>query len=220
VTSFYVLKIGSLTQYNFAWAEAVDPNVSMEPQRCRACRRAISMLQWLPPHTVWLKQPRMIGDFMICVGGSFFLASKQFQDALLAYRLSGIERSYPITVVKAGSRGHTPPANLAQIFGFDVQHTTCRVDYDASGATWMEEPAPNVCPHCGPGGGGAGGILKSLSRIVLERDTWTGEDFFIPINLCGTILVTQKAADTIRKHKFTNVTTVPIDEWTISYGIA
>jgi hypothetical protein len=216
---FYVLSIGSFTQYKFAWAEVVDQNLSKEPQICPVCHRAISMLRWLPPHTVWLKQARTIGDLMMCIGGSDFVASERFRDALSADRLVGIERTYPITVVKVGSRGHAPPAGLVQIFGFDVRHTTCRVDYDASGATWMEEPAFNVCPCCGPGGGGAGGYVKALSRIVLERDTWSGEDIFIPINLSGTILLSHKAAELIRNHKFTNVVTIPIEQWTISFGI-
>jgi hypothetical protein len=219
MTHFYVLEIGSFTQYKFAWAEVVDQNVSKEPKRCPSCHKAVSMLQWLPPHTVWLKQSRIIGDFLICTGGSDFLATKKFRDVLLANRLTGIERSYPITVNKVGSRGLAPPAGLAQIFGFEIQHTMCRVDYDASGAKWIEEPSPNVCPCCGPGGGGEGGILKSLNRIVLEHDTWTGEDIFIPINMPGTILLTQRAADTIHKHEFTNVKIVPIDRREISYGI-
>ena len=215
---FFILEIGSLTQYKYAWAEVVDQNVAVSPPQCPKCKRAIGMLPWLPPYNAWLKQPQNIGDFVSCFGGATFLGSERFLKALQKYKLKGVERSYPIQIVKIGSRGKSPQEEIPKLFGIDIQHTLCRVDYNSSKVKWTEPPKPNYCSICGPGGGAEGGILKSISKIVLEPNTWSGEDFFIPINLSGTICLSENAKEIINKYEFTNCNVIPLEEWNLTFG--
>src|SRR3712207_3772079 len=125
---FYVLSIGGLTQFKFAWAEAVDQVMGEPAPRCPACHSFVGMLRWLPPRTVSLKQPRRIGDFTICIGGADFIVSAAVVDAWAEAQLVGWERTYPVQVVRCGSRGVAPPHDLPSLAGVDVCHSACRVD--------------------------------------------------------------------------------------------
>jgi hypothetical protein len=197
----------------------VDQVTSDRAPECPACHRPIGTLRWLPPHTVWLKQARRIGDLTICNGGADILASGRVAESWNNEGLVGWERTYPVRVLKVGSRGKLPPESLPQMIGVDVCHSSCRVDYDSAGVVWMTEPEPDYCRFCGPGGGGRGGCFTSMERIVIEEDTWAGEDLFYPINLSGTLILSSRGAGFFNQHCFTNCAVVPTDEWRISFGI-
>lgn len=215
--AFYVVKIGSLTQYKFAWAEAVDQEMSDAPC-CPKCGRCIGMLRWEPPFTVWLKQARTIGDLTICIGGADFLATRRFVDAALDDSIVGIAREIPVDVVKVGSRGKPPGPEVPELFGVDVVHSSMRVDYMASQVRWDERPAEDYCHVCGPGGGGCGGILKSISSVVIEPGTWDGSDLFFPINMNGTLFLSERGRHFFEKHRFTNCTIIPCRDWSLNFG--
>jgi hypothetical protein len=64
---FYKLDVPSFTQYKYAWAEpAGKPKISDDCERCPKCNRPVSLLFYVPPFNIEIKQPRRIGDF---VGG-------------------------------------------------------------------------------------------------------------------------------------------------------
>ena len=46
--------------------------------------------------------------------------------------------------------------------------------------------------------------MKSYQNISVIQNTWTGLDFFIPINFTGNIMITKKAKDFIEKNNFEN----------------
>src|SRR5207244_5486807 len=122
-------------------------------------------------------------------GAADFCGSEQFMEAVNASPLIGIERSYPVEVVKMGSRGKLGVYETPRLFGFDVRHSYCRVNYEAAGVRWWRPPDPDYCCFCGPGGGGKGGSFNALLSLVIEPDTWHGEDIFFPINLSGTMVL-------------------------------
>jgi hypothetical protein len=215
-----VLKVGNWTQYKFAWAAVVDQVTSERAPECPACHRPIGMLRWLPPHTLWLKQARRIGDLSICNGGADILATARVADRWAGAGLVGWEKVYPVRVLKVGSRGGSPPPVLPELFGVDVCHSACRVDYGLAGVQWTTEPQTDYCRVCGPGGGGRGGTFSLMERIVIDESTWSGEDLFYPINLSGTLILSARGARFFQDHRCTNCAIVPVEEWRIAFGAA
>src|SRR5262245_51513362 len=83
---------------------------------------------------------------------------------------------------------------------------------------WSVPPAPDYCPVCGPGGGGVGGTLRSISSVNIEAGTWDGSDIFFPINLPGTLFLSERGHRCFEKHRFTNCTVIPCRDWSLRFG--
>jgi hypothetical protein len=216
MSRFFVLDIGNRTQYKFAWCEPFYRNPkefqhSDDCPTCPVCKDAIGMCRWLPPHRVVIKQPRRVGDFL---DGVFsFVVSERFKTAYDTAGLSGIETFFPLEIVQMGSGRTAKRYAKPTLFGAEVVHASARIDYKRSATKWWEQPHPDYCRHCGPGGGGKGGTAERFEGLYFEGDTWEGEDFFYPINLCGTVLVSEGGATFIRDHQFSNVSLIPSEEY-------
>ena len=189
-----------------------------EAPRCPECGNFIGMMRWEPPYNVWLKQARQIGDLTTCLGGADFLSSSRFIDAARNNTINGLERTFPVRVVKVGSRGSPAGPDFPELFGVDVVHSRTRVDYRASKVQWHGNPSPNSCRVCGPGGGGRGGVLRSISDVSIETGTWDGSDIFFPINLSGTLFLSEHGHQFFEKHAFTNCKVISCTEWSLTFG--
>ena len=216
---FFVLKIGGFAQYKYAFFEAVDgARYSATPPSCPACARPIGRLPWLAPHEVQLKQPRRVGDFVSGAGGSAFLASERFVEAWQDSTLSGIDRLLDITVVRMGTTASARSLPRPHLHGVTPVHSMTRVDYTKMGVQWSVHPDRAYCRTCGPGGGGLGGIARSWQRIMVDPQSWTGDDMFFAINFPGTILLSESAAAFIEHHRFSNAQLIPADDYAYAFG--
>jgi hypothetical protein len=213
---FFALTQTPDTRKSLAFAETVEARYDQEPIRCSACGRPIANLRWLPPFRVWLKNPRIIPDLIQCFGGPDLLVSHRLHDELRHARLKGIDRSYPVQVTRVATRRteRTPPA----LFGVDLVHSYCRVDFAASGVTWSTPPEEHFCSVCGPGGGGGAGCFWSFERLVFDISGWDGEEIFLPINLPGTPILTEDGISKLDFGLFTNCRIIPADRYRFEYG--
>jgi hypothetical protein len=98
------------------------------------------------------------------------------------------------------------------LYGLNLRHSPTRLKYEEMGVVWDSLPDPDYCRTCGPGGGGEGGSWRTRERVVVDTDTWQGEDIFYPMNASGTILVSEKAARLILERKLTNVEVIACDD--------
>jgi hypothetical protein len=134
------------------------------------------------------------------------------------YQLTGMDRLFPITVSRMGTTRKSNDAPRPKLLGIDVPHMLARVEHDRMGVEWSQQPGVNHCRVCGPGGGGNGGTRRSWQRVVVEEQSWSGEDLFFAINFPGTILVSERAAAVIRGEGWTNVTATPAEEYAYAFS--
>lgn len=161
------------------------------------------MLHHNPPYNIEIKQPKKIGDFVNGVIPSDLIVSERFVTEYSKSDLKGIKEFFELTVIKVGSKGHKDYSG-SRLFGARIERPLTQVDYKKMKVEWDNKPRKGYCELCGPGGGGDGGTLKSYKNISVIEKTWTGLDFFIPINFVGNIMITKKVKDFIETNNFEN----------------
>ena len=57
------------------------------------------------------------------------------------------------------------------------------------------------------------GHMKRLRTLVLEPNTWSGEDVFIPRGLPGTIVTSERFKQFCDRHAFTNCLLIPAERY-------
>jgi hypothetical protein len=200
------LEVGWLTQYKYAWCEPTDLDGPLaDCDRCETCGRALSLLKWLPPYRVNLKQPRVIAEFS---RGVFdFVVTDIVREGIEREGFTGVAEFHPLEVVRMGA--HHKPGKYAvpKLFGVSVQRTQTRLDYGRSVESWRQRPAPDHCRACGPGGGGEGGVVEKFRGFFFESDTLVDADFFLPKNLNGSVFVSGRVVNWLREIRARNVDT-------------
>ncbi len=201
---FYRLNIPSFTQYKYAWAESPDDaNISEEYYKCPKCDSPVSMLHFKPPCEIEIYQPRKVGDFVSGVIPCDIIVSERFKEEYTKSNLKGFKNFFELKVTKLGSKGNKQYSG-PKLFGGNIEIPLTQVDYNKMEVKWDDRPQKGYCDLCGPGGGGINGIVKSHECISIIESTWTGLDFFIPINFSGNIMITEKAKNMIESNSFEN----------------
>ena len=126
-------------------------------------------------------------------------------------RLTGIREFCPLEVVQMGTSKATKSVSKPLLYGVEVVHSLARIDYNLSVTKWWKPVQPDYCRRCGPGGGAKGGTAERFEGLHIEEGTWQGEDFFYPINLAGTVLVSEVGSSFINENKFSNASLLPIE---------
>jgi hypothetical protein len=67
--------------------------------------------------------------------------------------------------------------------------------------------APVTCPECRSEG------LDSIHGFVLEPGTWQGEDVFRARGLPGTIIVSERFAEFVKRQGLTNMKLIPTEDY-------
>jgi hypothetical protein len=216
---FYILEIGLFTQYKYAWFEPTDlaRYSKEEAPRCAGCGCFVGGCQWLEPHDVVLKQPRQVGDFVSGPGGCDFLVSRPCLEALQNAMLRGIKRSFPINVVRMGTTKKGMGLPVPELWGVDVIHSNTRADFSRMDVEWSGNPPSGPrCPVCGCGG--SGGWLKSWKRVVIEQNSWSGDDLFHAVNFTGKVILSARAAGIVASGGFTNARLIPCEDYAYSFN--
>lgn len=186
------------------WVTDVEPedgfNVGEAPH-CSACGQCTGMREWLPPYRVTIEVwGTGFGDFAFWCD---MLVSERVAQAYRVAALRGLSCFGTVEVLHVRRRGRTR-APTPRYFKVDVCLGGAAIDLVASGFEWDRPP---TCPVCRLGRG-----LKRWARIVLEENTWTGEDVFMPRGLPGTYMVTAKFKEFCEVHGFRNAVFIPAEQ--------
>jgi hypothetical protein len=172
--------------------------------RCPVCGEYIGPFQLLPPIRLELKAwGSRWGDVAFGVGDQI-LISNTLKDMFVEADLVGLARLDPVEIVKISRRktrvGSPPDYLLASI-----RRGRALVDESASG---LERDEPSTCEECR-----TGGIIKRTKRIVLDANTWSGEDIFYTRNLRGTILASERFKRLCDDHDLANCCLVEAEDF-------
>jgi hypothetical protein len=175
-----------------------------EAPRCARCRDGIGMIPSVPPIRVeietWGKQ---FGDVAIGAG-SEVLVSNRFKDAFLSSGLTGFPQFTPAQVVKVIARQGRVLTSMPNYFLAIPGRSRAVVDDRASGIGYGRRW---TCMECRIG------YIKRLRRIVLESNTWSGEDVFFPRGLPGTIMTSARFKQFCDQYAFTNCLLIPAERY-------
>lgn len=132
------------------------------------------------------------------------LISLRFRELYHRHGLKGLSGFEPVEVIKVKSRRKKMP-DPPPYFRAVVGRGRTAIDVVASGFEWLEGP---TCTEC------RDAHIVRWQRIVIEQETWTGDDIFIARGLSGTFIVSKKFKDVCESNDVTNAIFVPAE----SYG--
>jgi hypothetical protein len=201
---FYSLETYPRGDADTCFSEEKGFNVG-DAELCPACGRAVSMLTWLPPFRVELElYGKGFGDFVFGHGGNDFLVSQRFRELYDQHGLTGLSGFDLVDVIKVKVKSRKMIAlQPPMYFRVSPQHGPAALDVVASGLEWVDSP---TCRQCETGN------LKRWKRLVLEPETWKGEDVFRPRKFSGEIMVTQRFKDACDADGITNAQFTPAEE--------
>lgn len=183
----------------------LDDNVGEAP-RCPRCGAFIGMLPWLPPYRVSLdlygKEP---GDFIRGAGDEVLL-SERFAKAFRAEGLTGFQGFHPVEVVRVRRQRRGPkPVDVPRYFLVTAVFGGATVDEAHSR---ILRSTPISCDECRETGADA------VHGFALEPGSWNGDDVFRARGLSGSIIVSERFAQLVTRHGFTNMQLIPTGEYT------
>jgi hypothetical protein len=163
------------------------------------------MRTWLPPYRVELElYGQGLGDFMEGPGDNVLL-SERMAEAVRTERMTGFLGFDPAEVVGVRRKRRGPkPSAVPRYFVVSPCFGRSAVDETRSRIRRSE---PVTCPDCRSAG------VDSIHGFALEPGTWQGEDVFRPRGKQGSILVSERFADFVKRHRFTNMKLIPTEEY-------
>jgi hypothetical protein len=205
---FFVLEPEPISEIQYARTEYFcdDGPIGGAPT-CRVCGEYIGMLRIIPPIELNLETfGKSWGDFAFGVDDCI-LVTANVKSAFIDAKIVGFERFENVKirhVKKYRTFSIQPPVyELASICFSETS-----VDLVASGAIYEEPP---TCEYC------RAGIIMSIKRLILEANTWTGEDIFRPRGLTGDIVVTERFKKICDDRGFTNCHFIPCEEYSFNF---
>jgi hypothetical protein len=201
---FFVLEDGLWGPHDTKFDKA-EPVTRGEAPRCPQCGEPIGMRTWLPPYRVVLElYGQGLGDFAEGPGYDV-LISERFAEAFRAEGLTGLLGFNPVEVVGVRRKRKGPkPAAVPSYFAVNACFGRGFVD---EGRSRLRRPQPLSCPECRDPG------VDSIHGFSLEPGTWQGEDIFRPRGLQGNIVVSERFAEFVQRHGFTNMKLTPTEEY-------
>jgi hypothetical protein len=120
--------------------------------------------------------------------------------------LTGLLDFQPVEVVRVRNKHRDKaPSALPSYLVVNVSFFgTSAVDV---GRSRLRYDKPVTCPACRSAG------LESAHGFVLEPNTWQGEDVFRARGLPGIIIVSERFAEFVQRHGFTNMKLIPTEEY-------
>lgn len=185
--------------------DTVEPVNLGDPPPCPRCNDSLGMLPWLPPYRAELElHGRGLGDFARGPGDEV-LVSERMVEAFRSEGLTGLLGLHPVEVLRVRRKRKGPaPAAVPRYFvatpclgrgAVDEAHSRLRRD------------KPITCPECRSTG------VETIHGFTLEPGTWQGEDIFRPRGLHSDIVVSERFAQFVQRHGFTNMKLIPTEEY-------
>jgi hypothetical protein len=201
---FFELEDGMSGSYDTKY-DKVEPVNRGEPPPCPKCGETIGSLTWLPPYRAELElYGQSPGDF-VTGSGSTFLISERMAESFQTEGLTGLLGFHPVELVRVRRKRKGPRlGDLPRYFAVTACFGRGAVDETRSR---LHRDKPVTCSECRNTG------VDSIHGFTLEPGTWQGEDVFRPRGLQGDIVVSERFAEFVKRHKFTNMKLTPIEEY-------
>ncbi|HVG61478.1 MAG TPA: DUF1629 domain-containing protein [Hyalangium sp.] len=185
--------------------DTIEPvNLGNAPH-CPLCGGTIGMLTWLPPYRVELElYGPGIGDYAQGPGYEV-LVSERLAEAFRAEGLTGLLGFHPAEVVRMRRKRKGPKPSAVPHY-FVVSPCFGRAALDEA-RSHLRIKKPKTCAEC------RYVSLDTIHGFVLEPGTWQGEDVFRPRGLYGDIVVSERFAEFVKRHGFTNMKLTPTAEY-------
>ena len=186
----------------------VDGSKTGDAPRCPVCGDYIGMLPLLPPVRVELETwGANFGDIAFSPSNEL-LVSERFWKLYQHSGLTGLIDVGSVEVVKLKShqklREPTPHYRCCR-----VGRSKAVVDEGESG---LEREESSTCGECR-----LGGIIKRAQRVVLESNSWSGEDIFFARGLHGTTLASEKFEKFCQDNRISNCVLVPAETFSFDH---
>jgi hypothetical protein len=185
--------------------DTVDPDNLGDPPPCPKCGKTIGMLTWLPPYRAELElYGRGFGDFV--EGHSYeVLVSERMAKAFRVEGLTGLLGFHLVEVVRVRRKSKGPKLSTAPRY-FVAAPCLGRGAVDEA-RSHLRRDKPVTCSGCRSTG------VDTIHGFTLESGTWQGEDVFRPRGLQGDIVVSERFAEFVKRHEFTNMKLIPTEEY-------
>jgi uncharacterized protein DUF1629 len=169
---------------------------------CVKCGESIGMREWLPPYRVeiTLYGKEGAGDFETCPGDSM-LVSERLAAAIRTEGVTGLHGFQPVEVVKMNARAKR--LGLPKYLRVEATHGRAAVDEVRSR---LRRVKPITCEEC------RSTDVAGIYGFRIQPGTWEGLDVFCPRGLQSEVVVSERFADFVQRHGFTNIKLVPTEE--------
>jgi hypothetical protein len=180
-----------------------DGSETGDARHCPKCGYPIGMREWLPPYRVDITVygAKGSGDWAKCVGDDL-LISERMADAFHADGLTGLEGFHPVEVVKRNARAKRLGLPKYRYVLADFGHAA--VDEARSR---LRRVRPISCAEC------RGTDIDGIYGFRIEPGTWDNLDVFRPRGLQSEVVVSERFADFVRRHGFTNIKLIPTEQF-------
>jgi hypothetical protein len=179
-----------------------------EAPRCPVCGRYLGMIPLLPPVRLELEAWGSRWGDVAFGPGDQILVSGKLMKLFTEADLVGFVRFDPVETMRSSGRksgaGDPPKYWLASI-----QRGRAALDESASGVV---REVTSMCKECR-----AGGNVKRLRKVVLEANTWSGEDVFFARGLPGTILVSERFKQLCQVNNLANCSFIAAEDFGFDY---
>jgi hypothetical protein len=201
---FLVLKEDVSGRYDTQFSKTKPVNTG-DAARCSQCGGIIGMRTWLPPHRGDIElHGEVMGDF-VKVSGDDVLISERMAEAFRTEGLTGLLGFHPVEILRVRKRrGRMESDPVPQYFVVTPCFGRGAVDEARSRLRHTETV---TCPECRYAG------LDTIHGFTLETGTWEGQDVFRPRGLQGCIVVSERFAEFVQRHGFTNMKLIPTEEY-------
>ena len=170
--------------------------------RCPKCGKGIGQRDWLPPFKleIAVHGKEGAGDFAECAGS--LLISERMAAAFRSERLTGLEAFHPVEVVKMNARANR--LGIPRYLHVEVTYGRAAVDEARSR---IRRVKPIECEEC------RRTDVDAIHGFRIQPGTWDELDVFRPRGLQADILVSERFADFVQRHGFTNIKLVPTEQF-------
>jgi len=186
-----------------------DPANIGSGRLCPVCGGPVSMLPWLPPYRAELEfWGAEAGDIAFGTGDEL-LVSERFRQLWGEAGLEGLSGFERVDIVKTKSygkkKGIKPSGDYYMV---RIARSRAAVDEEASE---LVRPKGRHCEEC------RGGDPEWAKRIVLEENTWTGEDIFYARGLPGRIMTSERYRDLHVQNEINNGILIEASEYSFDW---
>jgi hypothetical protein len=182
----------------------VDGSRSGDAPRCPVCGKFLGMLPLLPPVRVELEAWGSRWGDVVFGPSDQILISAKLKTLFVESGLVGFIRFDPVEVVKA-KRHESAVGGPLDYQLASIQRSRAALDESTSGLIRDETV---TCEECH-----LGGIIKRVRRIVLQPNTWSGEDVFFARGLPGTIMASERFKRLCEDNKLANCSLIAAERF-------
>jgi hypothetical protein len=175
-----------------------------EAPECPKCKGALASLSWLAPHRVELETfGKEYAEVVDC--GNDLIVSDRFVMLYRAAKFKGLESFEPIQIIKVVHRRGKCKQSLPAYWKASVVLSETVIDQQASGFEWDGGPICSACRQ--------GHLIKRWKRLIIDSQTWTGEDIFFARGLSGTIFTSARFKELCEANDITGILLIPAEEY-------